>query len=98
MSWDYLHLLTHPFPIVLATIGTGVGVVGWVLDREALERYGIFSLLIAGVLLILWGYNVSQSLSSQWSELVSGSPSDKVLALYAGGAVCALIGLFKILK
>jgi drug/metabolite transporter (DMT)-like permease len=55
-------------------------------------------LLVAGVVLALWGYNVSQSFSSQFNEIVSGSPSDKTLYLYAAGGICAVLGLLKILK
>lgn len=49
MSWEWLHLVTHPFPVVLALVGTAVGLAGWVAGREELERYGILTLLLAGV-------------------------------------------------
>jgi len=52
LSWDYLHLVTHPFPIVLVTTGMVAGLLGWVLGREELERYAVISLLIAGALAI----------------------------------------------
>jgi cytochrome b subunit of formate dehydrogenase len=55
-------------------------------------------LLVTGVVLALWGYHISQSLSSQLNELVHGSPSDKAVYLYIAGGVCAALGLFKILK
>lgn len=48
MSWEYLHLVTHPFPVVLALVGSAAGLCGWAGGREALERYGILSLLLAG--------------------------------------------------
>lgn len=48
MSWELVHLLTHPFPIVLALTGAAVGLVGWLGGTETLERWGIVSLLIAG--------------------------------------------------
>lgn len=50
MTWEYLHLVAHPFPIVLALTGVGTGIVGWVLGREELELYATVSLLLAGVL------------------------------------------------
>lgn len=55
-------------------------------------------LLVVGVVLLGWGYNVSQSVSSQFSSAFSGSPSDKAMYLYIAGAVCAALGVFKIVK
>ena len=49
MNWEYLHLVTHPFAIVLPIVGVAVGFVGWVAGRDELERYGLLSLLIAAV-------------------------------------------------
>jgi uncharacterized membrane protein len=49
VTWEYLHLLTHPFAIVLPIVGVAVGLVGWVAGREELERYGLISLVIAAV-------------------------------------------------
>ena len=49
MNWEYLHLVTHPFAIVLPIVGVAVGLVGWVAGRDELERYGLLSLLIAAV-------------------------------------------------
>jgi drug/metabolite transporter (DMT)-like permease len=55
-------------------------------------------LLVVGVLLALWGYHISQSLSSQLNQLVHGSPSDKAVYLYIAGGICGALGLFKIIK
>ncbi len=49
MSWEYVHLITHPFAIVLSIAGGAVGIVGWAAGRESLERYGVLSLLLAAV-------------------------------------------------
>lgn len=48
MSWAYLHLIVHQFPIVLAVAGVAVGVAGWAAGRDELERFGVLSLLLAG--------------------------------------------------
>ena len=50
VNWEYIHLISHPFPIVLSIVGAGVGLAGWALGRESLERYGLVSLLIAAVM------------------------------------------------
>jgi uncharacterized membrane protein len=49
VNWEYLHLVTHPFAIVLPIVGVVVGLVGWIARKDELERYGLISLLIAGV-------------------------------------------------
>ncbi len=49
MNWEFLHLITHPFAIVLPIVGVAVGLAGWVSRREELERYGLISLLLAAV-------------------------------------------------
>jgi len=49
LNWEYLHLVTHPFAIVLPIAGVAVGLAGWIGRREELERYGVISLLLAGV-------------------------------------------------
>ena len=52
VNWEYIHLISHPFPIVLSIAGAGVGLVGWAMGRESLERYGLVSLLIAAVMVL----------------------------------------------
>ena len=49
MNWEYLHLVTHPFAIVLPIVGAAVGLIGWIAGRDELERYGLLSLVIAAV-------------------------------------------------
>lgn len=49
MSWEYLHLITHPFAIVLSAVGAAAGLAGWLGGRDGLERYGLVSLLLAAV-------------------------------------------------
>jgi len=49
MNWEYLHQISQPFSAVLAVVGVSVGLVGWARSREALERYAIVSLLLAGL-------------------------------------------------
>jgi len=52
--------------------------------------------LVAGVLLIVWGYNLSQSVGGQFNRLFTGSPGDKPMWLYIGGAVLCAAGAFQI--
>lgn len=48
MDWEYLHLLSHSFPIVLSISGALVGLGGWAAGREGLERWGVLALLVGG--------------------------------------------------
>ena len=50
-------------------------------------------LLVAGIALIIWGVNASESFSSEVSKLFTGSPTDKAMWLTIGGVVLACIGL-----
>ena len=56
------------------------------------------ALLVIGIGLGYWGYEVSGSLSSQFNETVMGSPTDKVMWLYIGGATSFVVGLLLFLK
>lgn len=49
MNWEYFHLVSHPFAIVLPIVGSAVGLAGWGLRRPSLERYGILSILLGGI-------------------------------------------------
>ena len=55
-------------------------------------------LVVVGAGLAFWGYRMSSSIGSQLSQAFSGSPSDKVMAFYIGGAACLVVGLFLAIK
>ena len=48
MNWEYLHLMSHPFAIVLPIAGAVVGLAGWAFGREDLERWGVVAVLLGG--------------------------------------------------
>ena len=52
MTWEYLHLVAHSFPIVLSITGVCIGFAGWSLHRPDLERWALVALLVAGVFVI----------------------------------------------
>lgn len=54
--------------------------------------------LVVGIILIVWGYNMHQSVGGQITEAVTGSPTDKSMYLYIGGAVLAILGFFQIFR
>ena len=51
------------------------------------------ALLAVGVLLLVMGINASESFSSQVSEAVSGTPTDRSIWLLVGGGVMGVVGL-----
>ncbi len=53
-------------------------------------------LIIIGVALVAWGYNVYDSASSQVSRALSGETPIEAWAGMVGGAICIVIGIFRV--
>lgn len=53
-------------------------------------------LIIAGVALAAWGYNIYDSVGSQVSRTFSGDAPLEAWAGMVGGAICVLIGITKV--
>ena len=53
-------------------------------------------LIIVGVGLVAWGYNIYDSLGSQVSRTLSGDAPIEAWAGMVGGAICIIIGIFKL--
>lgn len=51
-TWEYLHLLVVPFPLALTVAAALVGLAGWLVGREELERWSVLSIVLAGVLAV----------------------------------------------
>jgi hypothetical protein len=52
-----------------------------------------WALIIGGILLIVFGFNATNSFSSDVSRFFSGSPTNKAICMLLGGFVAAVIGL-----
>ena len=52
------------------------------------------ALLVAGIVLIIFGINASQSFSSDVSRFFTGNPTDKSMWFLIGGILAAVVGLF----
>lgn len=52
------------------------------------------ALLVLGAGLAFWGFQLSESIGSQLTEVVTGSQTDRVMMLYIGGAVSFAVGLY----
>ena len=51
------------------------------------------ALVVLGAGLIIWGYQLSDSVAAQLTETVSGAMPDEVMMRYIGGAVAVAVGL-----
>ncbi len=56
------------------------------------------ALVVIGVGLGLWGYQLSGSVGSQISQAVTGSDTDKVMTLYIAAAASFVVGIFIFVK
>ena len=55
-------------------------------------------LVVVGLGVAYWGYRMSGGVGAQNSQAVSGSPTDKIMAFYIGGAASFLVGLYLLLR
>ncbi len=53
-------------------------------------------LIIVGVALAMWGYNIYNSAGSQIGRALSGDTPVEAWAGMVGGAICLVIGVFKV--
>ena len=53
-------------------------------------------LIVVGVALAAWGYNIYDSAGAQVSRALSGDTPIEAWAGMAGGAICIVLGIFKI--
>lgn len=67
-------------------------------NNRVLNKVTGVILLVVGSLLILWGYNESESLGSHLTRLYSGNPTQNTLFYYLGGGVCLLLGAINLLR
>lgn len=56
------------------------------------------ALMVIGIGLAFWGYQMSGSIGSQITQTITGSNTDKVMALYIGGAASFVVGLYLVIK
>ena len=56
------------------------------------------ALLVVGIGLAFWGYQLSDTVGSKLSHALTGSYSNKVMTCYISGAACFVVGLFLTLK
>ena len=55
-------------------------------------------LMVIGAGLVIWGYDMSGGFGSSVTQALTGSPTDKVMMFYIGGAASFVVGLFLYIK
>jgi hypothetical protein len=56
------------------------------------------ALVVLGISLAIWGYQLSGSLGSQITKAVTGSDTDKVMTFYITGVVSFVVGIYLFAK
>lgn len=55
-------------------------------------------LIVLGIGLAIWGYQLSGSVGSQITQAVTGSDTDKVMTFYIAGAISFVVGIYLFAK
>lgn len=59
------------------------------------KQIGII-LLVAGVVLLIWGISMTGSFTSRVSRAFTGSPTDKTMIVLISGGLCAALGVYQL--
>jgi len=62
-------------------------------QRSFMNKIIPLALLVGGIVLIILGFNATNSFSSDVSRFFTGSPTDKAVWMLIGGLVAAVVGL-----
>ena len=57
-----------------------------------MRKFAGIAILVVGIVLVVWGVNASQSVSSDISRLFTGAVTDKAVYLIVGGTVALIAG------
>jgi hypothetical protein len=55
-------------------------------------------LVIVGIGLLIWGFQLSDSIGSELTEGLTGAKPDAVMIRYIGGAASVVVGLYLLFK
>ncbi|MBE7499261.1 MAG: DUF3185 family protein [Verrucomicrobiales bacterium] len=63
-----------------------------------MNKLVFLALLVGGVVLLILGFNATNSFGSDVSRFFTGSPTDKAVWMLIGGAVAVVVGLVGTLR
>lgn len=55
-------------------------------------------LVVIGIGLAIWGFQLSESVTSEVTQAVTGAEADKVMIYYIGGAISFVVGLYLFIR
>ncbi|MDZ4183706.1 MAG: DUF3185 family protein [Desulfuromonadales bacterium] len=67
-------------------------------DSNTMSKLIGVVLLIGGIGMIFWGYQMSGALASKLAKGITGALPDEVMYRYIGGAISSVAGLFLLIK
>lgn len=56
------------------------------------------AILVGGILLVIYGVNASNSVSSDISRVFTDAPTDKAIWMLVGGVVVSIVGLAGLMR
>ena len=62
-------------------------------SKKMMRAVGL-AFLVVGAGLAIWGYQLSGSVGSQLTQVVTGSETDRVMTYYIAGAASFVVGLY----
>ena len=68
------------------------------LESKSLDRMIGLMLLICGISLVFWGYQLSGAFTAQLTKELTGALPAAVMYRYIGGAISSVVGLFLLVK
>ncbi|RUO25741.1 hypothetical protein CWE09_03145 [Aliidiomarina minuta] len=63
-----------------------------------MDKFISLAILVAGLILLYFGYQESESFASDVSEAVTGQPTDNAIWFLISGAVLAIIGIGGVIR
>lgn len=57
-----------------------------------MQRIVGIALVVVGIVMLVWGIQAADSLSSEFSEFFTGNPSDRSMWLVVGGVAAIIVG------
>lgn len=63
-----------------------------------MDKMIALAILVGGILLVIYGVNASNSVSSDISRVFTDAPTDKAIWMLVGGVVVSIIGLAGLMR
>lgn len=63
-----------------------------------MDKMIAIAILVGGILLVIYGVNASNSVSSDISRVFTDAPTDKAIWMLVGGVVVSIIGLAGLMR